>query len=100
MEPDLRSLVTHHDAVELGSAGDTQAPGHLFYIKSLMGPLSLSFLACLYLSPCLPPDTQHAGAVLVKYAQKVRCAHTGKAIQMNGYLFAKRGSGCLMFLGR
>lgn len=74
MEPDLRSLVTHHDAVELGSAGDMQAPGHLFYIKSLMGLLSLSFASSRLSS--LPPDTQRVGTVLVKYAQKVRCAHT------------------------
>lgn len=100
MEPDLRSLVTHHDAVELGSAGDMQAPGHLFYIKSLMGLLSLSPFFGSSLSLSLPPDTQRVGTALVKYAQKVRCAHMSKAIQMNGYLFAKRGSGCLMFLGR
>lgn len=65
-----------------------------------MGPLSLLLSASLSLSLSLTPDTQHVGTAMVKYAQKVRCAHTDKAIEMNGYLFAKRGSGCLMFLGR
>lgn len=78
---DLRSLVTQHEAAELEGPLATEAPGHLFYIKSLMGPLSL-FLS-------LSPDTQHAESVMVKYAQKVRCAHTHRQIHSNEWLFIR-----------